>query len=152
MKYSNVSILISLITAICCAIAFGQYAMSIFYCFIVIFTLSKPWVIRIYDLFATSMILDIYNGNFVGISFFQCLFLYALILRFRSILLNTRISYGIFYFGLALIVPELVGVFITLIARGSFVLLNHVKIIVIATVLFSIYCGTTIIHRKIRDA
>lgn len=141
----------SLLAAICCSVIFGKYAIALLYCFIVIFTLSKPWLVRIYDLFIASVVFDIYSGNLVGVSFLQCLALYVIIVRFRSILLNTRVSYGIFCFGFILFVPELICAFFASISGGSFVLLNHLKIIAAATVLFSIYCSATIVHRKISD-
>lgn len=130
------------------SIIFGKYALSLYYCLIIILTLSKPLLVEIYDIFAVSIVFDIYNNCFIGTTFMQCLLLYIFIIRLRSLFLNLRIFHGICCFCIVLIIPEFCCYFFTLVSGNNFDLLYHLKIIIVSTCFFGIYCFATIIQRK----
>lgn len=129
----------------------SEFAIAFFYCFIFIITLSKPWILEIVTIFSVSIFCDIYNSQFIGISFIQFIILYMLVLRFKSVLLNSRIIFGVYCFSLLIIIPEFFLFLISLIFRNTFNIYDHIMRWVMSISLCSIYCFIAFIIRKIRD-
>lgn len=129
----------------------SEFAIAFFYCFIFIITLSKPWILEIVTIFSVSIFCDIYNSQFIGISFIQFIILYMLVLRFKSVLLNSRIIFGVYCFSLLIIIPEFFLFLISLIFRNTFNIYDHIMRWVMSISLCSIYCFIAFIMRKIRD-
>ncbi len=129
----------------------AEFAIASFYCFIFIITLSKPWALEIVTIFVVSIFCDIYNSQIIGISFIQFIILYMMVLRFKSVLLNSRIIFGVYYFSLLIIVPEFFLFLISLTFRNSFNVYDHIMRWVMSVSLCSFYCFVAFIMRKIRD-
>ena len=130
------------------AIIFGKYSVSLLYLLIFAITLSRPWMIKISDMFISSIILDIYTQGIVGLLFVQCLALYVITMRFRSILLNCRISFGVFCFFLILLIPESISFFSMYFFGSGSNFFPHLKRILIASFFFSLYCAFSIFRKK----
>ena len=129
----------------------SDFTISAFCCFIFLFTLSKPYLINISTIFVISTFIDIYNTQFIGISFFQFLFIYLAIIQFRILLLNSRIIFGIYFFCLLMIASEVMCFFITaVLLRKSFDLSMHFEHIAVAVFLCCLYCSIAFVNRKIK--
>ena len=125
------------VISILAAIVFGKYAISVLYCLIFTLTLSRPWFVKISDMFVASMILDIYNQHIPGFLFIQCLILYIMTMRFRSILLNSRISFCVVCFFAILVIPESASFLAAFLFGSGGDLFAHIQIMLVATAIFT---------------
>jgi hypothetical protein len=143
----------SLITLFFVALSFisSEFAIAAFYSFIFIMTLSMPWIIRVPTIFTISTFFDIYNSQFIGVSFIQFIATYMAIIKFRTLLLNCRIIFGIYFFLLLVLASEFLSFIIAFVSRNSFDFYMHFARISMATFLCCAYCLIAFIVRKIRD-
>lgn len=129
-----------------------EFAFSAFCCFLFLFTLSKPYLISFTTIFVVSTFMDIYSGQFIGLSFCQFIFIYLCILQFRILLLNSRIIFGIYFVFLLLLATEFLGFLITFVlSHKSFDLILHFEHTAVAMFLCCLYCLAAFIKRKIKD-
>lgn len=130
----------------------SELAFSVFSCFLFLFTLSKPHLISFTTIFITSTFMDIYNGQLIGFSFCQFIFIYLCVLQFRILLLNSRIIFGIYFFFILLLIAKFFGFLITTgLSHNSFNFVYHLQHISIATFFCCLYCLAAFINRKIKD-
>jgi cell shape-determining protein MreD len=129
----------------------SECALAAFYCFIFVMTLSKPWLVSIVSIFMVSAFMDIYNSHVVGISFLQFIVMYIMVIRFRAVLLNCRIWFGICCFFGMVCVLEFLGFLVTIISGNTFNFSIHVMRVFYAVIMCSLHCGISIIKMKSVD-
>lgn len=148
-RFSN--ILLITLSFIFLSFISSEFAISFFYCFIFVATLSKPWIMEIITIFSVSIFCDIYNSQFIGVSFIQFVTPYMLILRFKSVLLNSRIFFGIYCFCLLIIISESILFLISFVSKNTFNIYDHAMRCFVSVLLCSFYCFAAFVVRKIRD-
>lgn len=155
MKY-NVSI--ELKRAIAVALGFTifsfvslDFSIGLFFCFIFIGALSHPNIVTVKTIFVTSVLLDIYANQFIGVLFLQYLSAYLFVARFRLVLLNSRIFFGGCYLCFIFCTSELICFALTPMLSGSFNIRYHFMRLIIVTLQCAGCLLIAFVIRKIRD-
>lgn len=125
-------------------------SIAAFSCFIFLFALSKPHLINLATIFVVSVFTDLYNNQFIGLSFFQFLLIYLSVFQFRVLLLNSRIIFGIYFFCLLMIVAEFWRFLITSISfKIPSDCSSYFEDVAIAVFLCCLYCFVAFVKRKL---
>ena len=145
------SLCVSLIFCMFCLI-FLDIVFPLFSCAIFLFVLSKPRLFNIVSIFLVSVFMDIYNGQLIGLSFCQFFFLYFCVLRFRILILNSRIIFGIYFFFLLVSASEGVGFVITKIILGHHFDIDwHIERVCMSVFFCALYCSLAFAKRKLQN-
>lgn len=133
----------------CLSIVSNDIMIAAFCAFIFLFTLSKPNFVNIPAIFLVATFADIYNGQIAGISFVQFMVIYLCVNRFRMLLLNCRIIFGIYFFFLMMLASESICFLLTWLFFGhSFDLYMHFERLTISVFLCSLYCLVAFLSKK----
>lgn len=129
-----------------------EITFSLFSCSIFLFVLSKPRLFNIVSIFLVSVFMDIYSAQLIGLSCCQFLFIYFCVLKFRILLLNSRIIFGIYFFFLLLVASEIVCFIMTTIISGHPFDVNwHIDRVCTSVFFCSLYCSLAFAKRKLES-
>lgn len=135
---------------ICFAVISPDTAFSLFSCYIFVSTLSKPHLLSVTLIFVVSFFLDAYSSQLIGLSFYQFFLVYMCALRFRIILLNSRIIFGIYFFFLVSLLQEFVCFFITVIcSQNPFDFATHTERVCVSVSFCCVYCLVAFLRRRV---
>lgn len=116
-------------------------AFSLFSCFLFAVTLFKPRFFSVASIFCVSIFTDIYNAQLVGLSFCEFFFIYFWVLKFRTLLLNSRAIFKIYFFLMLAVGTECLCFVITTVVSGhSFDMNWHFERVCMSVFFCSIYC------------